>query len=328
MELVTQGTVLWLNEEVLDESVVNGDGTGDGSDGQGGGSNEPYLKINDRTSYADQAAAIKGFNEAQARITSLSGFTKVLEKYGAKDANPEYLEGIIVDYLKRVDAEKVAAAAKTSGKVTPSGDEDKEFEGVDPQIVAQTKRGRQWLKDNAEKVGLISQDKYAKLEKDFNDFRQSFTKKDEAAENDAIEAGQQEITKRLGDAKVELNGDERETLEDLITAYIRSKPAVEKQWINGDKSVRLSLINKGYEMFLPVVKPGASVAAKASATAGAGKTKVGLVRQTARRLPNTGDGSVKPGDVKKAPRIGDQSLRDKARAIMDKMNAEGDGAGE
>lgn len=327
IDSVTQNTVLWLNEEVV-ETVVQGDGTGDGSDGQGGGSGEPFLKINDRTSYADQAAAIKGYNEAQARITSLSGFTKVLEKYGAKDANPEYLEGIIVDYLKRVDAEKAAAAAKTSGKATPSGEEDKEFEGVDPQIVAQTKRGRQWLKDNAEKVGLVSQEKYSKLEAEVKEMRESFTKKDEQAENAAIEEGQQKVTEWLGEAKIDLSPENREELEDSIVAYINSKPALKKAWIEGDKASRVTLIRKGYELFLPIVKPGASAVAKASTTAGAGKTKAGLVNRTARRLPAAGDGQVKVGDGKKPLRIGDQSLRDRARALMDKMSAEGDGAGD
>lgn len=323
LELVTQGTLLWLNE-VIEESEIN-DGTGEGDIAGGqGGSAEPFLKINDRTSYADQAAAIKGYNEAQARITSLSGFTKVLEKYGAKDASPEYLESIVVDYLKRLDAEKAAA----SKKPTASADEDKEFEGVDPKIVAQTKQGRQWLKNNAEKVGLVSQEKYSKLEAEVKEMRESFTKKDEQAENAAIEEGQQKVTEWLGEAKVALTPENREELEDSIVAYINSKPALKKAWIEGDKASRVTLIRKGYELFLPIVKPGASAVAKASTTAGAGKTKAGLVNRTARRLPAAGDGQVKVGDGKKPLRIGDQSLRDRARALMDKMSAEGDGAGD
>lgn len=317
--------VLWLNEDgsvILDESQMSGDGTLEDEQQL---NNEPFLKVSDRTVYKTKEDAAKAFGEAEKRITSLSGYQKVLEELGApKDADANYLRGVLNEYIKLVnerDASKI-----TPQRVTP-GDGDKEFEGQDPQLVAQTKRGRQWLKDNAEKVGLISRDQYSKLEKDFNDFKAGFSQKDEVERKAAIEDGQQKITSWLSDSKVDLNSEEREELEDLIVAYVNSKPALEQKWIQGDRSQKLEIIRSGYEKFLGVVKPGASPVGKAASVAAAGRQKIGLLNRTPRRLPNDG-GSQNGKGEKKPLRIGDPSLRAKAMEMMAKMDAERGGAGD
>jgi len=320
--LATQDALLWLTEDgsvIVEDPNTPDEGSGAVVEDQ------PFLQINDRTKYKTAEDAKKGFEEAQKTITSLSGYRKVLEELGApKDADPEYLRGVLSEYIKLVQERN--AAAKNPTKPTASED-DKEFEGVDPQIVAQTKRGRQWLKDNAEKVGLVSQEKYKALEDRLGKLEGGLTEREEKERSAAIEEGQQKISSWLSEAKVELNADEREELEDLIVAYVSSKPQLENKWLNGDRSQKMELIRTGYEKFLGVVKPGASPVAKAAQTVNAGKTKVGLLNRTPRRLPNEGGAPDNKGD-KKPLKIGDSSLRSAAMKLMDKMDAERNGAGE
>jgi hypothetical protein len=320
--LVTQDALLWLTEDgsvIVEDSRTQDEGNGAVVEDQ------PFLQVNDRTSYKTPEDAKKGYEEAQKTITSLSGYRKVLEELGApKDADPDYLRGVLSEYIKLVQEKN--AAAKTPTKSTAS-DEDKEFEGVDPQIVAQTKRGRQWLKDNAEKVGLVSQEKYKALEDRLGKLEGGLTQKDASEREAAIEEGQQKISTWLSEAKVDLSSDEREELEDLIVAYVNSKPSLTKQWLGGDRSQKVELIRKGYEKFLGVVKPGASPVVKAAQTANAGKIKAGLLTRTPRRLPNEGGAPNDKGE-KKPLKIGDPSLRSAAMKLMEKMDAERSGAGE
>lgn len=316
--LVTLDALLWLTEDgsvIVDDPTKVDDGSGDGSVVV----DEPYLKINDRQVYKTKEDAIKGYEEAGKTITSLSGFKKVLEELGApKDADPEYLRGLLTEYIQ-LAKEKQAAATASKTKSTTSED-DKEFEGVDPQIVAQTKRGRQWLKDNAEKVGLISQEKYSKLEERLGKLEGGISQREQEERDSAIEEGQQKLTGWLSEAKVELTSDEREELEDLIVAYVNSKQSLTKQWLSGDRSQKIQLIRTGYEKFLGVVKPGASPVAKAAQTAAAGKTKAGLLNRTPRRLPN--EGTTDGKGEKKPLRIGDPKLRSAAMELMKSVESE------
>lgn len=317
-------TVIWFTPLEEDETVVVDDGSnGDELDGQDQVEEQPYLKINDRTVYKTPEDAIKGFNAAQERITSLSEYQKALEEFGApKGADAQYLRGVIQEYLKLVEEREATKAA--SGKKPTASDEDKEFEGVAPQVVAQTKRGRQWLKENAEKVGLVSQDKYNKLEQDFNEFKNGFTQRDQEERNAAVEEGQQKITSWLGEAKVELQSDERMKLENMISAYVNSDKGLTNKWLKADRAGKVEIIKEGYSLFLPVVKPGASPFAKAANAAAAGKTKIGLVNRT-KVLPQNGGTTDRHGAAKATPKIGGSELRNKAFAIMKQFEADQNG---
>lgn len=326
--LLLKGTVKWFTPEgdetvIVDDSVV--DDPQDGVDG--GGADEPFLQVNDRTTYKTREEALKGFEEAQKTITSLSGFKKALEDLGApKDADANYLKGLLTEYIRLAQAEKAAKAAAPSKKTTSSED-DKEFEGMSPELVAQTKRGREWLKQNAEKVGLISQEKFNALQEKLNALEGGLSSRAKAEVDAAISEGQQKVTTWLGEAKVSLTEEEREDLEDYIVSFINAKPSRVQQWENGDRAMRLDLIRKGYETFLPVVKPGASPVAKAASTASAGKTKIGLVNRT-RNLPQNGSGKPQGQGNNKPLKIGDSALRDQAMKRLAELAAEREGAGD
>lgn len=325
---VTQkDTVVWFTPEEDGTLEVNDGSNGDESNGQGVVVEDaPYLKVNDRTVYKTAEDAVKGFNEAQQRITSLSEYQKTLEELGApKGADASYLRGVLQEYIRLANEAEASKAA--SVKKSTASDEDKEFEGVDPQVVAQTKRGRQWLKENAEKVGLVSQDKYNKLEQDFTEFKNGFSQRDKEERDAAVEEGQQKITSWLGDAKVELQSDERLKLENMISAYVNSDKGLTNRWLKGDRATKVEIIKEGYSLFLPVIKPGTSPFAKAANTANAGKTKIGLVNRT-RVLPQNGGSPDGKGGAKVAPKIGGNELRNKAYAIMKQFEAEQSGGGE
>src|SRR4029077_13952162 len=118
VNLATQDALLWMNDVIVEDPNTEIDETG----GEGGGEDQPFLQVNDRTIYKPPEDAKKGFEEAQKTITSLSGFREVLKELGApKDADSEYLRGVLTEYIKLAQERKAAA---TSGKKTTTSNED------------------------------------------------------------------------------------------------------------------------------------------------------------------------------------------------------------
>src|SRR5690348_12178158 len=137
-ELVTQGT---------DNVEVNAGGAAD--DGNAGAQDQPFLKISDRTVYKTADDAIKGYNEAQNRISSLTGYEKLFKKYGVDKPSPELAEQIVTEYIKLRDAAK-------SGKGSQEDKSKSTGTAEDDQLTPEQKNAIKWLQDNAEKAGYVS----------------------------------------------------------------------------------------------------------------------------------------------------------------------------
>src|SRR5271155_617949 len=81
--------------------------TEDPTDPEPAKEDEPYLAVNDRTTYRTREDAIKGYNEAANRIQQLSGWEKQAKQWGLKD--PEQLTAVAQELLQ-LRKEKADAA--------------------------------------------------------------------------------------------------------------------------------------------------------------------------------------------------------------------------
>src|SRR6185312_11100769 len=77
------------------------------------GTDTPYLKVNDRTVYKSQDEAIKGFNELQTRLTSLSKWDEVIGKQ-FQNATPEVVANALNELLDFREKQAAAASSQPS----------------------------------------------------------------------------------------------------------------------------------------------------------------------------------------------------------------------
>ncbi len=119
-------------DPVPDPSLANpDDDKGAGDDDKGGA--EPFLKVNDRTSFQTQEDAIKSFGESGERIATLSQWEKLKDSFGVETV--EEAEELLNELVDRRAREKAAGdrdqdTGKTEDKTpadpnTGLSDEDK-----------------------------------------------------------------------------------------------------------------------------------------------------------------------------------------------------------
>jgi len=254
----------------------------------------PFLAINDRTVYKTPDEAKSGFLEAQNRITSLSEYEKVLrEEYGVDKPSPAMVRAFLSELIQhRADAEKRAKETSPSPQTaTPSGDE---FAGMTPDQRQAAIKAREWFVKEAEKQGYVSKKAVDDLKAELDSIKGNLTSKEESAATAQKTEAQEKLTGWLKEGNVALDDSQRLKLENCIAAWVnaegpdpRTNPLLAR-WARGGESA-LSLIREGTEMFLGVVKPGASLS-KAPAVATSGKQKLDLMRKTAPPLPRPGQG--------------------------------------
>src|SRR5271166_6945943 len=85
--------------------------TEDPTDPEPAKEDEPYLAVNDRTTYRTREDAIKGYNEAAQRISQLSGWEKQSKVYGL--TYPRQRDAVATELLQL--RKQVADAAKQAG---------------------------------------------------------------------------------------------------------------------------------------------------------------------------------------------------------------------
>ena len=298
-ELVTQ---------VADEQQENA-----GAENGSGEESTPFLKVNDRTSYRTADDAIKGFNEAQSRIGTLSNYEKLFKKYGVTNPSPELAEQIVTEYIKLRDAAKQGKGAEAKPATTGADGEE---------LTAEQKQAIKWLEQNAAKAGYVSKKDVEALQAKLEALESGKAKQEEAQRDALIADGQEQVTKYLAEAKVELTEEERQDLEETMAAWINASPSRIDKFYRGGQSAA-ELVKDAYSRSLPIVKPGSTPFAAAKNVAATGKTKVGLIQKTAKPLPNEGDGQdVRNGQKKGPVRVDSGDLFQKAMAMAAKINAE------
>jgi len=103
-------TPIEVDEEVVDVPAE------DQTDPSVAKEDEPYLAVNDRTTYRTREDAIKGYNEAANRIQQLSGWEKQAKQWGLND--PQQLTAVAQELLalrkEKADAAKQAGIKSTT----------------------------------------------------------------------------------------------------------------------------------------------------------------------------------------------------------------------
>lgn len=309
-----------LATQVNDEQQQVNDQTG--ADETQQGAESPFLQINDRTSYKTKDDAIAGWNEAQKTITSLSEFKKVFAEYGAKDADPAFVRSVLQEYITLRDAAK--KAKETPQTATPSA--DKEFEGMTPEQIAETKRGRAWLEAEAKRLGFVGKDAVEELKKELNELKGARTKDQEERASQTESECLEKLDGWLNEAKVVLSEDEKNELVQTITAWANGNENRIKQWQRGGQSA-IDLVRKGTELFLPSVKPGASLSTKAANVAAQGKAKTELMNKNRVTPKERSVGEPQKDQGKKKPAgLYDDDLLQKAMAIAQQHMQDESGA--
>lgn len=312
--LVTQDSV--NDDQRVVDSAVAGGNTNDGTP------SEPFLQVNERTSYKTADEAKAGFAEAQKTITSLSGMKSLIEGYVGKGNTSNEVIKQLFDELVANRAEKAAAAA-AKAKGTPSGgDEDPRFEGKSADEIKAIKAADKWYKDQADKNGFVSKTELEKLQAELAELKGAPEKQFEAANNDAVRGGREYLDSLLAGAKIALTDAESKKLTARIAAYVDGDEELVGRWQNavrsGNRAEREAIVKEAAEFALPSVKPGASLKAALNSV----KTKAQLVQRTTRPLPQPGNGrgnddSKKPASIMAQPRgLRSKELNAKADAFL------------
>lgn len=281
--LATQGAIDDGSQVV--DNAAGGNATDDG------GANQPFLAINERTSYKTADEAKAGFLEAQKTITTLSGMRAAVEEYvGKGNASPELIKQLLAEV---VEARKAKAEAEKSKKNTSSADaEDPRFEGKSADEIKAIKAADKWYKEQAEKHGFVSKDQVDALKAEIEALKGAPEKQLEEANSDAIRSGRDYLDKVLGESKIALTDAESKKLTGRIQAYVDGDEETLGRWWNavrsGNRSEQQAIIKEAAEFALPSVKPGAKFGTPTVTTA---KTKAQLTQRTARNLPQPGAGN-------------------------------------
>lgn len=311
-QLVTQAD----DVEQLDPNAVD--------DGGAGGAEQPFLRVNERTVYKTQEEALRGFNEAQGRITSLSQLQNQIEHYvGKGKATPEYVSALLTELVQERQAK--AQGAKSTKSTTS---DDPEFEGQSPEQVAQAKAAIKWMETHGPKAGFVSKKDYDELKGQIEKLTGSQTEEYAASQDALADDCRARLTAFLSTSKVDLSENEFKDLEEEIKGYVEGSQKRLADWQRfvktGNTAAAWEMVEKGARLLLPGVKPGAVIANPAARVAQNGATKAGLISRNPKRMPTDGGAAGKDGKNKPL-KFGSSELFERVKSKLAAAQAEENG---
>jgi hypothetical protein len=286
--------MLQVNDE-LDTRDVDVEGQDpDGSDGNSGApgeggdqSNEDFLVINDRQRYKTQEEAIRAFGEAGERIAQLSGWEKELKRYGVEDPRvaATLLDELIQHRQDREKREKEAKGAPAEQKKTTATDDEADLSKEDQDAL-------KWLKKHAPRLGFVPKDELQptidELKQQIAELKQGNESANEERRNSLIEDGRSNVTKWLADDKfADPDGNKRQIVETLVTAWINSDDARVKKFYAGG-IVTSNLLKEGYDLAKKQLGWSAAAGTKQNSSTSYAQSKGNALVRNGRRLPQPG----------------------------------------
>lgn len=313
-----------LNLDTQGEGDGSAAGNGAGGAGADNSQNQDFLVVNDRTKYRTSEDAIRGWNEAQGKITSFSPIERVLEKFYGKDGiKPELIDQHLSQLVKSLEDKKAAEAAEAA-KGSSEADTAR-FAGKSADEIKQIKAAEQWFRDQAEKNGYVSKDSVKKLEEKLAALEAAPDQNYASSQTEMVNHSRQQLQQWLTEGNVQLNEAEVQKLANRIQGYVDGDPDNLAAWQSavkrGDAKACEALVREATEIFLPTVKKGAALVAKAAGVARAGTTKAALVASTRKPLPQGGAGREgnagrKPGVLPQHRGIRSPELAARALALL------------
>lgn len=231
-----------LDTQDLDQQQPDGDQNTSGDSGSDDGD---FLTVNERTRYKTREDALRGFTEAQTRITSLSQWEKVAKQYGLTD--PAQINQVVRELL---DLRKSAQAGKTAASDASQQPTGKTHS--DDDLSAEDQAALKWLQKMAPRLGYVPKadlDKtVAELKAQVDELKGGQQSTEEQARNAAIDHGSSELTKLMTDAKLPTDEDARGAFETLIRAWIEADESNElRARFFASPSERAAVVKEGFE---------------------------------------------------------------------------------
>jgi hypothetical protein len=199
------------------------DGSSQGKKQDTGGA-EPFLVVNARTRYRTRDEALEAFQRAGERISELTPYAEIAEKYGITE--PTVLEDIFQDYLKlRQGAQQ--QVRREEGGAAPKEVADSKLS----QLSEKDRENYEYLKrlgfSPAEAFEKTVNERLSKLEQTLNEKLSTLegaTSAAQAQQRDAIiESGQSYLGSLLEEKGYEADPQVHEMIENAITNWIESK---------------------------------------------------------------------------------------------------------
>lgn len=317
LNLATQG---------VDDGSVVAENDSQNAGGDGSQANEPFLKINDRQSYATREAAVKAYDEAGKRIASLSSYERVLDNlYGKGEHNPEVLTSHLNDYAQYLEKKK-ADEAREAAKSTNDADTQR-FEGKSADEIKQIRAAEKWFKEQADRMGYVSKDTISKLEEKLAAIENGGKESEEASQSALVSHGVSELAKSLAESKVELSEAEMNKLQLRIKAYVDGDPELVQRWQDArasrNKADAWGIIREAATFALPLVRKGAALTEPGARQLTGARDKNRLIGGTVKKLPLQGvGGNQQPARETKFTGLKDPKLTKLAMDMLDAKMAE------
>lgn len=239
-------------------------------------SNDDFLVVDDRTKYKTQEDAIKAYQEAGKRISSLSVWEKTAKEFGLTD--PKQIRALAAEALA---GRKAAEAAK--GKPNAEGTGNKTTSDDDAELTPEEKKALDWLKKNAVKAGYVPKDELEALKKQLEGLTNFQKQSSEERFNSLVETGRSQLKTLMTTDKLPVDNEEvMSVIEDAIAQYVNSdEERVNRFYAGGD--VTKGLLEEAYKR---VSKAFGLV--KANATTDYATRKTQVVARNAKPLPRNG----------------------------------------
>jgi hypothetical protein len=124
---------------------------------------EPFLAVDDRTTYKTREDAIKGIRNAGQRIASLSGYEKIAKQYSLSD--PSQLIPLLNAGL--------AASKKQDGNAAQKTDGDSDVFS-DPNLTPREKQALKWLQKSAAQLGYVPKTELVAMQEQLKKLEERF----------------------------------------------------------------------------------------------------------------------------------------------------------
>lgn len=199
-----------------------------------GADSQPFLVVNDRTKYATQEDAIRGYSEAQAAITRLSPLEKTIKAFGLESADD--LKEVLEDYAVRISMKKETPQPEKTTMTAKT-------ESTDEVLSPEDEKALKWLEKSLKRLG-VTPDKIAEtvkaereaLSQRIEQIEARSAASDQQRDADAIQDGQSVLSELLEKDGIKVEGEDRERVEEFIATIImrgaeRLNAKGEKVWV-------------------------------------------------------------------------------------------------
>ena len=276
---------------------------------------EPYLAVNDRTTYKTKDDAIRGYNEAASRIAQLSGWEKQAKQYGLSDPNQ----------LKAVADELLALREFKADQAKKAGIQNKTVDPADPKA-KEAEQVRKYLKEN----GFISKDEQTEALQELRDQIAEMRNGSQRSQEVYFQNQEEEARDTVGSymategIKDDGSGTKLAVLGTLIKDWINNSDERVDRWSRGGMSAK-NLVKEGFDLMTKAVgwnKPAAAGVTLKPTDPGYAAAKAKAAAANKGKLPAPGTakhGDPKAGTPKQKGHI-NASLHEKAWAAFEEAN--------